>query len=512
MKNLFNSVQVRDLPHNTFDLTHDVKMSGRMGWLMPCLVMECVPGDKFNLSAEMLLRFAPMIAPVMHRFDVRCEYFFDANRLVWPEEGANGGWEQFIVDGTHGGVPFITISAATAGFELFLDYMGVPPFGGSGGAGSTTPTNINAIPFAMVQHIVNEYYRAQYVTPETPYILTDGDNNAQVADLLRQPVRCWEHDQFISALPFAQKGTAITLPLGEIQLDPNWDSALQTPTFRDDALTVLSGDVQVAAGDEIVTSPGITPMAYDPDGSLITGATTISDLRAAVKLQEWLERMALGGSRYKEVIKSMFNVNTGDARLNRPEYITGVKTPVIISDVVATAESAAGPQGNLAGKGTSIADGYNGNYYCREHGYVIGFISVMPKTAYQQGLPKHYLKFDVMDYYWHQFAHIGEQEITNDEIYAYAAPNPVPFGYGPRYHEYKFMPSRVAGDFRNSLDYWHAGRIFGAPPTLETAFLEMDATNVDRIFGVNDAHNLYMHVLHRIKANRPMDVYGTPML
>ena len=44
-------------------------------------------------------------------------------------------------------------------------------------------------------------------------------------------------------------------------------------------------------------------------------------------------------------------------------------------------------------------------------------MTVMPKTAYQQGIPKHFTKFDKFEYFWPSFANIGEQPILNKELY-----------------------------------------------------------------------------------------------
>ena len=143
--------------------------------------------------------------------------------------------------------------------------------------------------------------------------------------------------------------------------------------------------------------------------------------------------------------------------------------------------------------------------------YIIGVMSVMPKTAYQQGVPKHYLKSDNLDYFWPAFAHIGEQEVILDEIYGYEANGTDVFGYIPRFAEYRYLPSRVAGDFRTSLDYWHLGRIFAAAPGLNQAFIECDPDDVERIFAVQAGDdNLYCHILNKISATRPIPYYGNP--
>ena len=165
----------------------------------------------------------------------------------------------------------------------------------------------------------------------------------------------------------------------------------------------------------------------------------------------------------------------------------------------------------MAGHGMSVSRGRSGTYFSEEQGYIIGIMSVMPKTAYQQGIPKTYLKDDTLDYYWPSFANIGEQPVQNQELYAYGTDPTGTFGYVPRYAEYKFMPSRVAGDFRTTLDYWHLGRKFDTQPSLGTSFVECNPTK--RIFAVDDpsGDSLYCHVLNKIKAIRPMPKYGTPM-
>lgn len=507
MKNLFNSVKLTKPKKNTFDLTHDVKMSGKMGILMPNCVAEAVPGDKFDIAADVFLRFAPLIAPVMHRIDVSCHYFFVPNRLLWEN------WEAFIVNEQTGGLPYLTMDGTeTDDQKRLADYLGVPPCPPAG-----AQLNVSALPFAAYQMVYNEYYRDQNLVAEVPFQLVDGNNNINKTNLLELRKRAWEHDYFTACLPFAQKGNAVDIPLGEVQLNPNRTGT--QPTFVDsngiDAYGTL--DNQPSSG---ISTGGITQnTAYDPDGTLVVGATTINDLRRAFKLQEWLERNARGGTRYIENILAHFGVYSSDKRLQRPEYITGTKSPVVISEVLNTTGSFSGTeetspaQGNMSGHGVSIGSGYSGSYYVEEHGYIIGIMSVMPKPAYQQGIPRTYLKADPTDFYWPSFANIGEQEVFNAEIYAYDNTPTETFGYIPRYAEYKYLPNRVAGDFRTTLNYWHLARIFSVQPTLSQEFIECDYQDVNRIFAVNtNDDTLYIQVLNKIKAVRPMPVFGTPMI
>jgi hypothetical protein len=496
--NLFNSIKLQRPKKNVFDLTHDVKLSAEMGNLTPILTLECVPGDKFELGCESLIRFAPMIAPVMHRMDVTMHYFFVPNRILWDN------WEKFITDANSGAVsPYISYdNGYDPDQKKFLDYMGIPPFPAGGVA-----QNINALPLAAYGAIYNEYYRDQNLIAPLTYKLEDGAQTvpAWYAGCTYLKKRAWEHDYFTASLPFAQKGAAVDIPLGEI----SGDALVRTSGASTTVLTTGAGQT---VSNATSTPPFAPNQLFAETDGLELQPTTINDLRRAFRLQEWLEKNARGGTRYIENILTHFGVRSSDKRLQRPEYITGVKSPVVISEIVNTTGAVGElPQGNLAGHGISVSSGRSGSYYCEEHGYIIGIMSVMPKTAYQQGIPKTYLKNDTLDYFWPSFAHIGEQPVTNNEIYAYTASANDTFGYVPRYAEYKYMPSRVAGDFRTTLDYWHLGRKFATQPALNAAFVNCDATK--RIFAVDDPEgdSLYCHVLNKIKAVRPMPKFGTPM-
>ena len=347
MKNLFNTVKMTRPKRNMFDLSHDVKLSCNMGKLVPTMCIEAVPGDKFNISCESLLRFAPLVSPVMHRMDVYMHYFFVPHRLLWDN------WKNYITNTLVGGVlpahPYLTVDNHTWG--SVHDYLGIPkPSLGSS-------ANINAMQFAAYQMIYNEYYRDQNLISEVPYKLVDGDNTGN-SDLWSYRTRAWEHDYFTASLPFAQKGAAVDIPLGTVELNPDWDADGSQPTFVDAAGNPAGGMAPSALLNDvnaphIKNTIGQEPLAYDPAGSLEVGSTTINDLRRAFRLQEWLEKAARGGSRYIESILMHFGIKSSDKRLQRPEYITGTKSPVIISEVLNTTGTLDAPQGNMAGHGLS---------------------------------------------------------------------------------------------------------------------------------------------------------------
>lgn len=502
-KNLFNSIKLSNPKSNAFDLTHDVKLSLNMGELVPIMVTEAIPGDKFQISAESLIRFQPLVAPMMHRCDVSIHYFFVPNRILWD------GWQKWIVNDPAAEVhPFIEIDEPIYNAFPLVDYLGLPK--------PTGPAiKVNAFPFAAYQSIYNEYYRDQNLIPDTFEKLASGSNSiADYGDLRK---RAWEHDYFTSCLPFAQKGAAVDIPLGKVELDPNWPGfPAENPKFVNSLGVQVTGDIMQdgTLGAQRIYSSGASgqAVAYNPNGSLEVQPTTINDLRRAYRLQEWLEKNARAGTRYVENILAHFGVKSSDARLQRPEYITGVKSPIVISEVLnTTGIDGELPQGNMAGHGVGVATGKFGSYYCEEHGFIIGIMSIMPKTAYQQGVHRKWLKInDPFQYFWPTFAHIGEQEVFNEEIYVDTSNPGGTFGYVPRYAEYKFENNRVAGDFKTSLNYWHMGRIFDTEPFLNEEFINCNPTN--RVFAVEDpeVQKVLAHVLNKVTAIRKMPKYGTP--
>ena len=246
----------------------------------------------------------------------------------------------------------------------------------------------------------------------------------------------------------------------------------------------------------------------------------VSDLRLAFQVQKWMERNARSGARYTEFLRSHFAVAPRDDRLQRPEYIGGSKCPMIISEVMQTSgtESTTGtqktPQGYLAGHGISVGAQFAGKYTATEYGLIMGIMSVMPRSAYQQGINRQWLRKTKYDFYFPEFAHLSEQAVTQEEIYASASKteNEKIFGYQPRYNEMRSKDTMVCGEMRKDFNYWHLGRIFDSAPVLNSDFVTCNPSK--RVFAVTDenVNGLIVNFANKITAIRPLPVEGTPGL
>lgn len=540
--NLFEQVPVAKVNRNLFDLSHEVKLSCKMGYLIPVLCIETLPGDSIRDTMNCFIRLAPMLAPVMHRIDVTTHFFFVPNRLLTDY------WEDFITGGQDGTeapiLPYVrydTVEAEQAEFNItglssLWDYLGLPTNEQLVG-GPWVQEQVSALPFRACGKIWNDYYRDPNFDDEMD-LGTELAGNVSASAVvqggymdIRKYRRAFEKDYFTSALPFAQRGAQVLMPLSGVatQADIEWSTAR---VARDEAFTDApdaSGNITVTSGNFSAAIPPGEPFYLEniENINFQNATTTINDFRRALALQRWMEANARGGARYTEQIQSHFNVQVPDYRLQRAEYVGGGKQPVQISEVVQTyqVQGLAPGVGDMYGHGLSVGRTNRFQYRCQEHGFLIGFMSITFRTAYFQGLPKMWSRQIKFDYAWPELAHLGEQEILSKELFfepqvAAQADNQELFGYIPRYAEYKFHNDRVAGDFKGDLSIWHLARYFVARPVLDRDFTTLieegttqEGSAPERIFQAGILTDyLWCQLYHHLTAKRPLPYFGVPKI
>jgi len=488
---------------SVFDLSYSKLFDCEHGQLIPVMADELVPGDTFVINNEVVVRLQPLVSPALHEISVYAHYFFVPYRILWDD------WEEFITGGADGTdtTTLPTWEPTTYTKHSLWDYLGFPI--------GIDPDGAYPVRFPLQAYnmIYNEYYRDQ--------------NNITEVSLTQEAIlQCaWEKDYFTASLPWQQRGTAPALPISGT-IDVDGQSVDITVSNESDATTrVLEGEV---ANRSIVTSS--TPSGdgdlrwVDPQLEVdLSGATTfdIADLRLSVQIQKWLERNARAGVRYTEFLQSHFGVSPRDDRLQRPEYIGGSKSPIVLSEVLQT--SATGLtggstyQGNLAGHGITSDRNFCGSYTASEYGMIMGIISIKPRTQYSQGINRQWIKTTRYDYFFPEFAHLSEQAVIRAELYAdgVSANNNTIFGYIGRYDEMRIKMNMAVGSmaYNQNLNYWTLAREFGSAPSLNQTFIEMDGSTAsqNRIFAAGTAApNYVVHYANRIKAIRPIPIEGNP--
>jgi len=516
--NRFDTVKLPGVGSNTFDLSHTHITTFGAGFLTPVCLYETMPGDYFRIQAEVLARMAALVAPVMHRMKLTLDAFYVPHRIIYPQ------WEEFYTGTTDLQVPFcVGLNGITQG-NLGV-YLGLPLI-------SDGDIDISVLPAGAYLKIYDEWYRDQNLQTEVYIPIVAGPNPSYAAiykgDCL---YRSWKPDYFTKALPFAQKGPDVTIPL--TTTNSALVEAVDSP-INPGKLFLAPGTSPASAGSVTTGAGGILQadgdsVWYDPQGTLKVDiqadAASINTLRQAIRLQEFLERDARGGTRMTETLYVHFGVKASDARLQRPEFLGRREFNIIISEVLSTADTLntmsdqVTPIGQLGGHAISAGSAAPWKYYCEEVGYVMVIASVLPDPVYTTGLPLHFQRRTRTEWPWPSFAHLGERAMKGGELYAVGTTIQAEqtFGYIPIYSEMTYQPSRVSGEFNTggTLDFWTLARQFLATPSLNEDFIECTPADFARIFAVtqnNDHQQFYGHFHFNCTVSRKLPLFGTPML
>jgi hypothetical protein len=482
-------------------LSHYNLFTCDQGYLVPIAAIETLPGDTFQHQTSLLIRTTPLVAPLMHPVHARVHHWFVPYRLIWED------FESFITGGEDGldtsTFPTIDFSGSAVAEGDLADYLGLP-IGFNGEA--------SALPFRAYNLIYNEWYRDQQLQTEKGLDITSGADTTTDTDLLSP---CWEKDNFTAARASEQLGAEVSLPLG---IDaPVTGIGIGNQTYGDASQNVYetdgTGTTAYADNTGPIQTHGSVYIEEDPDNAGFPNiradlqnatAATINQLREAFALQKFAEWRNLYGGRYTEYLRADFGTRSSDARLQRPEYLAGGKQTLQFSEVLQTAPSiddtSAESVGALKGHGISAMRSNKYRRFFEEHGIVISFLSVKPKTIYHQGVEKMWLKTTKEQFWNRHLEGLGSQEIENQEVYfAHASPTAT-FGYEDRYDEYRRVKSRVTGEFHDTLDYWHMARDFASDPALNSSFVTANPT--DRVYAATGPHELQIMGQHSIQARR----------
>lgn len=555
----FNQVPETHVSRTRFKRDQNILTTFDAGQLIPFYVDEVLPGDTFSVNTAAIIRMTTPKYPVMDDAYIDFYYFFCPNRIIWDNFKRFMGEaddEPWMPSKTYK-VPKIIIEGDSENQERkgpkegsILDYMGVP-------TKIKGRVEINALPIRAYVKIWNEFFRDQNVSNPAVLMTNDDDDlyvepedpvENQVLAGARVGGRCLPvsrfHDYFSSCLPYPQRGPEVTIPMTGNATVYFGNGNTKTTYSVNQLITDLgwsAGDANLSASKTNITNTWRATSEGNTDGparavvlpesdttgglNLVTDlsqveATSINQLRQAFAVQHYYEALARGGSRYREQVRALFGVSISDKTVQVPEYLGGGRYHVNINQIVQTSGQQTATDTPIGETGAMSVTPINESSFTKsfeEHGFVIGVMCVRHNHSYQQGLERFWSRSDRLDYYFPQFANLGEQPVKKKEIMLTGtATDDETFGYQEAWADYRMKPDRISGKMRSnatgSLDFWHYADNYEDVPTLSEEWMNEGKTEIARTLIVQDEPQFFGAIRVMNKTTRCMPLYSVPGL
>lgn len=518
---IFEKIPVTIPNRSGFDLSHENCGTGKVGLLIPVMTREMEGHDSLSVNIGQQIQFPPFATDFYGRIKVYFEAFFVPYRIISgsykhmyrrltadmqsqsgtsPSEarlGINPYFEGLLVYGKdqlsnwdidHTADP----SVNTTGRGSLLDYLGVKTGEIVTVTGTARPLRLNNFHRLSAYHrIFEEYYRDARIQTRCfdEYI----SGSLSPAQMLRTvPYR---------GTP-ANNGNKYWLTDAPLA-DGTYMTGFHARPYAKDYFTTATPDPQF--GNE---------MSVQSDAN---GNISISQIRAANALQQFMEIYNKAGNHYDDLAFALTGIRPSDAAVDIPIYL-GRKVydvynkSVFVSTIDPTTGNVYFPNakgnpfasvGTKYANGQSLGSGHLCDFTATEGGIFMVLMSVAPDAIYSSGCVRQWDYNTIFDLPKPQLAGIGDQpiykgeltnnthEVTGGESYFTPFNHDDVFGYTQRFAEAKFMLDEVHGELREygNLEAFALKRHFDSAlnVNLGTAFLRVSTSALDEVSAFIDS-------------------------
>ena len=535
MKN-YSSVNVKVQKKSGFDKSFQNLFTSKVGTITPILCDELIPNSTVYLKAAISAALPPLASDTFMRCKLKYAAFFVPTRIIMP------GFEKWLLnndvsDEDKVRVPQLEFPSSylnsttvedqklrvkTLGPGSLADYLGfkiteadIKKNVQTGETGYQRNLLFNALPFLAYHRIYNDWFRNSLVQTD---IYDDVATTSYVAATSN------------SVIPTETNGYKIT-----------FDPVDQAITYHD-GVDVWSLR-QANFGYDIYTTA--SPQAQNGKAQAVTmtkienqDGFTISALRAANSMQQFLERNNLAGNRLVDFVRAQYGAHLSDSIAQRPillgkgsfdVYSKGIyqTTP---DDPAAGGTSSVNPFNSVGARyGSAYADGTDmlvNNFTTAEPGYLMVLAWLSPKVTYSTGIDPmltRYLNNSVSDMANPILQNVGNEPLYINQLSMYGLNTGTltdqVFGYIERYGNWKDKQDEVHGILRDtsSLQSFALQRSFSREtlPGISTKFLQIPTNYLDQVGAVSNSisdYGYWCDTYFDYKVSMPLAQYSVPSL
>lgn len=506
--NRFNYAPVDDL------------FTAKMGIVYPVRCIPVLPGDTWRIEQSQMARMLALLSPAYGKVCLRLHTFFVPYRVIWPKF-----YEGFMIqtkndNGTLADPASIPTITKTWTVGSLGDYLGYP---------IGTEYTSTAFKIRAYQKIIRDWYLNTNIEDEYDIAISTGDgaDSTTSTDLFHSN---YPRDYFTGTYPTRQRGEELPVPITSGVAPVVSGNAMRTNQVYL-RYGVSGSNGSLAAGDgssysELyavngshdyfsMASSGSTSLHHLVADTSEISSVNPSDFRLVWQLNLKRQKDLYSGARTVDWLNEHYGVRCPDARLQRSEFLGGMKTYFNVSEVLQTSATQTGTtsQGNMAGHGFSVSGSKPIKKTFTEHGVIMTLLTITPQAVYTQGSPREDMKRTPEEFGLPVLSHTIMDAVYKGQLYWTGTDtDKQPLGYRNIYDEYRVLYSSAKGLFRagQSLEYWTWARKFANQPALNKSFIQVE--NNERPFATQDGSDKFLvKVVTKAKAYRKLPKVGTPL-